>query len=220
MRHSLYALCAPVLLTLALYAVSCTQSKLDLINSIVCPVFSYGAENAVPSFHLCAYVRTSTEPGYLKLLQLESESTGCKWTVSDFQYVYSSNGKWAGSSSLSVPRRLPLPNGLVKLTAVNADSQTIERTHNLSYPKNLLTLDYKGFLSSEDYQKLSQQYIVFYDADGVLLGCALQKDVADADEYAKGMQNAAATRTLWFAKDKSFAVLSPPRALVEKAQKK
>ena len=62
-----------------------------------------------------------------------------------------------------MPRGAALPEGKVKLTAINADSQTIERTFNISYPKKLLSIDYKTFLSSEDYQKVVQQYIVFYD---------------------------------------------------------
>ena len=215
MRNSIYVLCACLLCM-----VSCTQSKLEIVNSIVCPVFSYGTESGSPSFHLGAYVRTSTEPGYLKLLQIYSETGGFTWTVSDFQYIYSSNGKWAGSSALCVPGRLILPNGRIKLTAINADSQTVERTFNLSYPKKLLSLDYKSFLRSEDYQKVSQQYIVFYDKDGTLLNCTLQTDVPDINEYAKTIQNAVTARTLWFAKDKSFAVLSPPLALAGKTQKK
>ncbi len=214
MRYSLCVLCACVLCFF-----SCTQNKLEIVNSVVCPVFSYERESSAPSFHLGAYVRTSNEIGYLKLLQINSETGGFTWTVTDFQYVYSSNGKWAGTSALCVPGRLILPNGRIKLTAVDADSQTVERTFNLSYPKELLTLDYKSFLNAEDYQKVSQQYIVFYDKDGTLLNCTLKTDVPDINEYAKTIQNAVTARTLWFAKDKSFAVLSPPLALAGKTQK-
>lgn len=215
MRNSLCVLCA-----LVLCMVSCTQNKLEIVNSIVCPVFSYESESGNPSLHLGAYVRTSNEIGYLKLLQIYSETGGFTWTVSDFQYIYSSNGKWAGTSALCVPGRLILPNGRIRLTAVDADSQTVERIFNLSYPKKLLSLDYKSFLRSEDYQKVSQQYIVFYDKDGTLLNCTLQTDVPDINEYAKTIQNAVTARTLWFAKDKSFAVLSPVLALAGKTQKK
>ena len=214
MRYSLCVLCACVLCFF-----SCTQNKLEIVNSVVCPVFSYERETTAPSFHLGAYVRTSNEIGYLKLLQINSETGGFTWTVTDFQYVYSSNGKWAGTSGLCVPGRLILPNGRIKLTAVDADSQTVERTFNLSYPKKLLSLDYKSFLNAEDYQKVSQQYIVFYDKDGTLLNCTLKTDVPDINEYAKTIQNAVTARTLWFAKDKSFAVLSPPLALAGKTQK-
>lgn len=218
MRHSLCVLCAAVLCVFALCAVSCTQSKLELINSIVCPVFAFETESSYASCRLCAYVQTRSEPGYLRMMQIDSENTGYRWNVSQLQYIYSSNGKWAGSSSMYMPRGAALPEGKVRLTAINADSQTVERTFNLDYPKKLLSIDYKTFLSSEDYQKLVQQYIVFYDAEGAVVNCELIKPEKNNQE--KDVPEAATSRNLFVARDKSFAVLSPAKALAEKAQKK
>ena len=218
MNHSLRILRAVALCAAALFAVSCTQDKLEIINSIVCPVFSFDSASSSADMHLCAYVQTRTEPGYLKLMQIDSDSTGYRWTVSEFQYICSMNGKWAGSSSIYMPRRAPFPEGRVKLTAVNADSQTVEKTYNISYPKNLLTIDYNAFLRSEDYQKVAQQYIVFYNAEGAIINCKLMNN-ANGNATEEAVPEAVTSRTLSVAKDRSFAVLSPPVALAVKSQK-
>lgn len=215
MRYSLCVLCA-----LIFSLVSCTQNKLEIVNSLVCPVFSYETETSYADFHLAAYIQTFNELGYLKLLQINAEDTGCTWTISDFQYIYSSHGKWAGSSALCIPRKVLMPEGRIKLTAVNADSQTVEKMYNLSYSKQLLSLSYKSFLKAEGYHKVLEEYIVFYDMDGVLICCEAEKNVGDMQKYAEKLPAAVTTRTLWVANDKSYAVLSPPLPLAGKTQKK
>lgn len=218
MSHSLRILRAVALCAAALFAVSCTQDKLEIINSIVCPVFSFDSASSSADMHLCAYVQTRTEPGYLKLMQIDLDSIDYRWTVSEFQYIYSMNGKWAGSSSIYMPRRAPFPEGNLRLTAVNADSQTVEKTYNISYPKNLLKTDYNAFLMSEDYQKIAQQYIVFYNAEGAVINCRLINN-AKGNTTEEAVPEAVTSRTLSVAKGRSFAVLSPPVALDVKSQR-
>jgi len=213
MRSFFYVLCAGIFCF-----ISCTQDKLEINNYLVCPVFSYEDESGKAEFRICAFVQTAGEIGYLKLIQLSSENLDLVWTISDFQYIYSSQGKWAGSSALRIPRNSSLPHGKFLLTIVDSTTDIVEKSIYLNYPKKILMENYKTFLTLEDYQKVLQQYIVFYDVDGMLLHCEPKSAEKSISLYAENISDAVLMRTLWISNDKTYAVLSPPLNLDKKAK--
>lgn len=210
MRHFSCVLCA---LLFALF-VSCTQNKIEIANSIICPVYSFETENDTPDCWLTAFVKTSGELGYLKLLRLYSEQTEYTWNISDFQYVCTPQGNWAGAAGICPPRYENIPSGKYKLTVVSSSSETAEISAFIKLQNEIASKNYKNFLSSKDYQKVLQQYIVFYDSNGAILFCDLQNNVQNIRETARH-NSAVFARTLLIANDKSFAVLSPPQKFAE-----
>lgn len=210
MRHFLCVLCALLLLCFF----SCTQNKFEISNSIICPVYSFETENEVPDCWLTAFVKPTGELGYLKLFCLYSEQTEYTWNISDFQYICTPQGNWAGVSGICAPRYEKLPSGKYKLTVISSSSETSEISASVNLQNEIAESNYKQFLSTKGYQKVLQQYIVFYDSDGAILLCDLQNNVPNILET--GRQNYAVfARTLLIANDKSFAVLSPPQKIAE-----